>query len=492
MVQAVRAFCLTCNTEQWPIPDLVLNRDAPACKNCGGRLQGQTRFGEILRRTGQTVKEEVEIDELPGRLFDFATDRILYEFDGDHHFGPTYGNTPAEKKRNFERDRAADLLKTRIALTNRYRVVRVPYRWLCKSDEYKTAFIEFVLNSTNRLIVSDKDQYDWLDDMPYKPFEPDIPEETVDWTEQKIAGYDIDGQIPPITVCPCPAHGGDCLIDEAELERISCQHGCLLHSALIFKSDSSHLDADSQRKWMLERCRHGKVGRPSHHQAEAAPKQPKFLAGTATCPIHANCRIPADWLVFRTCDSGHPRCGSLVFDGFQADHLQRKDYNDRHDKEKFNYRCAAEKNRKVKAKAKADAKINKSKLVIEAATLARTRKAEKLAALMQPINAAATLARTRQAEKLDVLIQSTNEAAAIPSIQSGKAAKRLAKTPKRPADKAADSKQPAKQPKPPIKSAKESKPSAKDVSLKSTEPIHPAAYEVFDAAMAEIEELLKL
>jgi hypothetical protein len=152
--------------------------------------KGEKKFGELLRGLSNSVESPFIMPDLPDRKFDFKIGACLFEFDGPQHYGPSEYFGGLERFTNYQRPR--DLEMTRVALDNEYRLVRVHYDWIYKSDEKKIAFIREALASSEPLIVSCLRKYTWLNH--FGPVELSVGGEKLLNGDRKNADDDRDDE----------------------------------------------------------------------------------------------------------------------------------------------------------------------------------------------------------------------------------------------------------------------------------------------------------
>jgi hypothetical protein len=125
---------------------------------------GENKLAKLLREVAtETVVKEFKISDDEGVewSFDFKVGNRITELDGDHHFKP-FGTSDGIAK--LKKQRSNDILKTKLALSKGFDVVRIHYGWLCRQNKLQEqiAFLRAVLASSERLLVSDAIVYGWL------------------------------------------------------------------------------------------------------------------------------------------------------------------------------------------------------------------------------------------------------------------------------------------------------------------------------------------
>lgn len=126
------------------------------CRRSKGELVLMDRF----RKLGINATYQFELPAPDNRRpFDFEHAGILFEFDGQQHFGPIkwFGG-----EGDFKDQRRRDIEKTRAAVTHGHRLVRIHYEWMYQKEELQLTFLRSALASSSRIVVSDTDCYEWL------------------------------------------------------------------------------------------------------------------------------------------------------------------------------------------------------------------------------------------------------------------------------------------------------------------------------------------
>jgi hypothetical protein len=155
---STKVECICINQHRCsPRPHSVLQGHA-MCGECANP-SGEKKFGSLLRKVSKSVEHKFQLKKWK---VDFKVGNCLFEFDGGAHFGPVEIHGGVEKFNNYQRPR--DLASTRAALATKYRMVRVHYDWIYKSEKKQLAFLRAALASSQPLLVSHAAKYKWLDD----------------------------------------------------------------------------------------------------------------------------------------------------------------------------------------------------------------------------------------------------------------------------------------------------------------------------------------
>jgi hypothetical protein len=162
--QRVECLCAK-NHVCHPVPSAV-NKGGRICAACGGH-KGEQRFGALLKQLTSDVTPQFCVPQIKKYWpMDFKVGNCIFEFDGNQHFNAVEAWGGEEE---FNRRRIRDQDKTRGALRNNFRVVRVHYGWIRKPEPEQLQFLRATLASSEPLIVSDMERYQWLADAGFFP-----------------------------------------------------------------------------------------------------------------------------------------------------------------------------------------------------------------------------------------------------------------------------------------------------------------------------------
>lgn len=146
--------CLKCERD-WPVTihDHISKRSGcPSCNMSKGELECK----RVLTLLGIDFIPQAPIITLPRKRYDFGFGHnnagYLLEFDGQQHFMPMYNY---DTKQSFEERQERDILKTRCARDEGYRVIRIDYTAI-DNIEYH---IKKALESGVDIYYSDPEKY---------------------------------------------------------------------------------------------------------------------------------------------------------------------------------------------------------------------------------------------------------------------------------------------------------------------------------------------
>lgn len=127
------------------------------CTKCR-RSHGEREIVDILKKLGINFESEVNLGFLDKKRYDFyiPSMKTIIEYDGIQHF--RYCAFFHQNHEHFENRKKCDIDKTRLAIINGFRIIRIDYRYLNHIDEILLS----LLGNGEILSVSDKELYGWL------------------------------------------------------------------------------------------------------------------------------------------------------------------------------------------------------------------------------------------------------------------------------------------------------------------------------------------
>lgn len=159
-------WCGNPNHEHWFAPFSRIKNQKTWCPHCN-KSKGERIIMEILKKYKYNYIPEKEFDFLFRKFYDFCLEElnILIEFDGIQHFiDIEFFN----QKTTFEEKREIDIIKTKAAVENGYKLIRIDYNNI---DNIEYILTE-ALKSEEQLVFSQAGKYDWIintcDEYKYK------------------------------------------------------------------------------------------------------------------------------------------------------------------------------------------------------------------------------------------------------------------------------------------------------------------------------------
>lgn len=162
-------LCLCPNGHQCsPRPENIIQGQGMCLQCVTMNNNSETKFGSLLEKMGLTnIASQFRFPSPDNKWrFDFQVGTCIFEFDGPQHFDPVklFGG-----EETFKKQRERDLEKMRVITKNKYRMIRVHYHWILKHEHTQLKFLTEALKSTESLIVSDLNRYQWLADAGFSP-----------------------------------------------------------------------------------------------------------------------------------------------------------------------------------------------------------------------------------------------------------------------------------------------------------------------------------
>jgi len=141
--EKIKIFCTKCEKYFWQLGSAHLSGSGcPLCRESKGELKisQYLKSHKIAFEPQQYFHDCRHINLLK---FDFyLTEKNgLVEFDGEHHYKPTFGSTPEERQNNFENQQIRDRIKDEWAKANNIPLLRIPYWDFDRIPEILDAFI---------------------------------------------------------------------------------------------------------------------------------------------------------------------------------------------------------------------------------------------------------------------------------------------------------------------------------------------------------------
>jgi hypothetical protein len=154
-----------------PKPLYCLTYGGYMCRKCH-RSRGETRLDEILKQLKYDTKEQFSFDikhekTKRYRRYDFKiSPDILIEYDGLQHFTLWKQGDQKESDDAFEYRRQRDYEKTKLALEQKHKIIRIHFSWLTMKPETQIRLLQDAIKNPAPFITissrSDQHEYDWL------------------------------------------------------------------------------------------------------------------------------------------------------------------------------------------------------------------------------------------------------------------------------------------------------------------------------------------
>lgn len=138
------------------------NKNCPKCSECF-KSKGSQEVKRVLEKIGINFEEEASFPEFYKYSYDYSFIYLgiltIFEYDGLQHFVGTLFFHKENGSESFEKARARDINKQKIALEKGYHIIRIDYT--VPIDHIET-YIRKGLRSEERVYYSHPELYGWL------------------------------------------------------------------------------------------------------------------------------------------------------------------------------------------------------------------------------------------------------------------------------------------------------------------------------------------
>ena len=134
------------------------------CKVCE-ESSGEQLVRAALEYLNLSFTSQYVLSSLMNRHYDFMIilhnqQRVFIEWDGGQHFG--YCSLFHKTDQDFFEDQQHDIIKTQQVMNYRNKMIRIDYTWLDKRVEEIAGFIMQGIQSSQILVLSNPQMYEWL------------------------------------------------------------------------------------------------------------------------------------------------------------------------------------------------------------------------------------------------------------------------------------------------------------------------------------------